>query len=162
MAIGLMVLALGKTLHGNLFLADFAAGITVATFGPAQRAAFEHFGELISEGLKLAALLVFGSLISFEFLAEISWQGWVFALVGLTIVLSILAHFSTDILVAAPSRAPTSPPNPAGQPDIRSRRASAMPLADLSLTPLALLTGFAVVLAIAGAISFRRRDLEST
>ncbi|MFI6676828.1 cation:proton antiporter [Kribbella sp. NPDC050470] len=158
-AIGLLVLALGKTMHGNLFLAAFAAGITVATFGPRQREAFEHFGELISESLKLAALLVFGALISLEFLGEISWQGWVFAigalvvarplalavsffrsglgareqiaamwfgpkgfasvvyglivvesgipaadevfhLVALTIVLSIIAHSSTDVVVA--------------------------------------------------------------
>ncbi|MFC0626261.1 cation:proton antiporter [Kribbella deserti] len=158
-AIGVLVLALGKTLHGNLFLAAFAAGVTVATFGPRQRAAFEHFGELISETLKLAALLVFGALISVEFLGEISWQGWLFAvfalvlarptalalsfigsglgrreqfaamwfgpkgfasvvygllvleagipgadevfhLVALTIVLSIVAHSSTDIVVA--------------------------------------------------------------
>jgi len=85
MAIGLLVLALARTLHGNLFLAAFAAGITVATFGPAQREAFEQFGELIAEGLKLAALLVFGALISWEFLGEISWQGWVFALVALIV-----------------------------------------------------------------------------
>ncbi|MEV0284821.1 cation:proton antiporter [Kribbella sp. NPDC050820] len=84
-AIGLLVLALGKTMHGNLFLAAFAAGITVATFGPRQREAFEHFGELISESLKLAALLVFGALISLEFLGEISWQGWVFAIVALVV-----------------------------------------------------------------------------
>lgn len=82
-AIGVLVLALAKTLHGNLFLAAFAAGITVATFGPRQRAAFEHFGELIAETLKLAALLVFGALISVEFLGEITWQGWVFAIVAL-------------------------------------------------------------------------------
>jgi NhaP-type Na+/H+ or K+/H+ antiporter len=158
-AIGLLVLALGYATHANLFLAAFAAGITVATFGPRQREAFEHFGELISEVLKLAALLVFGALISVEFLGEISWTGWIFAilalvvarplalwlsflrsglslreqaaamwfgpkgfasvvygllvleaaipdadavfhLVALTIVLSILAHSSTDILVA--------------------------------------------------------------
>ncbi|QNE20661.1 sodium:proton antiporter [Kribbella qitaiheensis] len=84
-AIGVLVLALAETLHGNLFLAAFAAGITVATFGPAQRRAFEHFGELIAESLKLAALLVFGALISVEFLGEISWQGWVFALVALVV-----------------------------------------------------------------------------
>jgi NhaP-type Na+/H+ or K+/H+ antiporter len=84
-AIGVLVLALGKTVHGNLFLAAFAAGITVATFGPRQRAAFEHFGELISESLKLAALLVFGALISMEFLGEISWQGWVFAVIALLV-----------------------------------------------------------------------------
>ncbi|BCJ75090.1 peptidase [Catellatospora sp. IY07-71] len=158
-AIGLLVLALGYATHANLFLAAFAAGITVATFGPRQREAFEHFGELISELLKLAALLVFGALISVQFLSEISWTGWAFAvlaliaarpialwlsflrsglslreqaaamwfgpkgfasvvygllvleaaipgaddvfhLVALTIVLSILAHSSTDILVA--------------------------------------------------------------
>jgi sodium/hydrogen antiporter len=158
-AIGLLVLAVGNVTHGNLFLAAFAAGITVATFGPRQREAFEHFGELIAELLKLAALLVFGALISTEFLAEVPWTGWAFAvlalvmarpvalwlsflgsrlpmreqaaamwfgpkgfasvvygllvlesgipaadeifhLVALTIVLSILAHSSTDILVA--------------------------------------------------------------
>jgi NhaP-type Na+/H+ or K+/H+ antiporter len=158
-AIGLLVLAVGKATHGNLFLAAFAAGITVATFGPRQRDAFTHFGELVAEVLKLAALLVFGALISVRFLADISWTGWVFAvaaivvarpvalwlsflrsglstreqlaamwfgpkgfasvvygllvleaavpaadevfhLVALTIVLSIVAHSSTDILVA--------------------------------------------------------------
>lgn len=83
LAIGLLVLALGKATHGNLFLAAFSAGITVATFGPKQREAFEHFGELISELFKLAALLVFGALISVQFLGEISWQGWVFAVLAL-------------------------------------------------------------------------------
>jgi len=158
-AIGLLVLALSQGLHGNLYLAAFAAGVTVATFGPRQREAFEHFGELIAEVFKLAALLVVGALISIPFLGEISWQGWVFAvlalvvarpvalavaflrsgltkreqftamwfgpkgfasvvysllvldsgistadvvfhLVALTVVLSILAHSSTDVLVA--------------------------------------------------------------
>lgn len=158
-AIGLLVFALGQGLHGNLYLAAFTAGVTVATFGPRQREAFEHFGELIAEVFKLAALLVVGALISIPFLGEISWQGWVFAvlalvvarpvalavaflrsgltkreqftamwfgpkgfasvvysllvldsgistadvvfhLVALTVVLSILAHSSTDVLVA--------------------------------------------------------------
>ncbi|MEU8214013.1 cation:proton antiporter [Micromonospora sp. NPDC049044] len=82
-AIGLLVLALGKITHGNLFLAAFAAGITVATFGPRERAAFEHFGENIAELLKLAALLVFGALISVRFLGEISWTGWAFAVLAI-------------------------------------------------------------------------------
>lgn len=82
-AIGLLVLALGQVTHANLFLAAFAAGITVATFGPRQRAAFEHLGENVAELFKLAALLVFGALISVEFLAEISWTGWVFALIAI-------------------------------------------------------------------------------
>jgi sodium/hydrogen antiporter len=82
-AIGLLVLALGQVTHANLFLAAFAAGITVATFGPRQRVAFEHFGENVAELFKLAALLVFGALISIEFLSEISWTGWLFALVAI-------------------------------------------------------------------------------
>ena len=84
-AIGLLVLGLGEVTHGNLFLAAFAAGSTVATFGPHQRAAFEHFGENIAELLKLAALLVFGALISVEFLGEISWPGWVFAVLAIVV-----------------------------------------------------------------------------
>jgi sodium/hydrogen antiporter len=82
-AIGLLVLALGKATHGNLFLAAFAAGITVATFGERQRESFEHFGELIAEIFKLAALLVFGVLITPGFLGEIGWRGWVFAVLAL-------------------------------------------------------------------------------
>ncbi|HEY5149992.1 MAG TPA: cation:proton antiporter [Mycobacterium sp.] len=81
-AIGLLVLALGQVTHGNLYLAAFAAGITIATCGPQQRESFEQFGELLAELFKLAALLVFGALISPAFLAEIPWGGWVFAVFG--------------------------------------------------------------------------------
>jgi sodium/hydrogen antiporter len=84
-AIGLLVLALATVTHGNLFLAAFAAGVTVATFGPRQREAFERFGELIAELLKLAALLVFGALISVSFLGDIAWTGWVFAVAALVL-----------------------------------------------------------------------------
>jgi NhaP-type Na+/H+ or K+/H+ antiporter len=83
LAIGLLVLATAQVTHANLFLAAFAAGITVATFGPRQRAAFEHFGEHIAELFKLAALLVFGALISPQFLADISWTGWIFAILAI-------------------------------------------------------------------------------
>jgi sodium/hydrogen antiporter len=83
LAIGLLVLAVAQVTHANLFLAAFAGGITVATFGPRQRMAFEHFGEHIAELFKLAALLVFGALISLPFLAEISWTGWLFAILAI-------------------------------------------------------------------------------
>ncbi|WP_052423404.1 cation:proton antiporter [Nonomuraea candida] len=83
LAIGLLVLALGKATHGNLFLAAFSAGITVATFGERQRASFEHFGELIAELFKLAALLVFGVLITPALLGAVGWQGWLFAILAL-------------------------------------------------------------------------------
>jgi NhaP-type Na+/H+ or K+/H+ antiporter len=99
-AIGLLVLALGQATHGNLFLAAFAAGVTVATFGPKQRHAFEHFGENISELLKLGALLVFGALISVEFLGEISWPGWLFAVLAIFLArpLALLIAFARSHL----------------------------------------------------------------
>lgn len=79
-AIGLVVYALGSVLHANLFLAAFAAGVTVATVSPPTREAFHQFGDLVTELLKLAALFVFGLLISPAFLAEIPLSGWLFAL----------------------------------------------------------------------------------
>jgi sodium/hydrogen antiporter len=82
-AIGLLVLALGKATHANLFLAAFAAGITVATVGRQQREAFEHFGELVAEIFKLAALLVFGALLTPAFFGDIAWTGWLFALLAI-------------------------------------------------------------------------------
>lgn len=85
-AIGLLVLALAEATHANLFLAAFAAGVTVATCGPRQRESFEEFGELVAELLKLAALLVFGALISPDFLADIPVTGWIFAVLALVAV----------------------------------------------------------------------------
>jgi len=84
-AIGLLVLALSKAIDGNLLLAAFSAGITVATVGSAQRESFEEFGELAAELLKLAALLVLGALITPAFLREISIGGWIFALLTLVV-----------------------------------------------------------------------------
>ncbi|PYI65019.1 peptidase [Arthrobacter livingstonensis] len=168
-SIGLLVLAICQVTGANLFLAAFAAGITVATAAPGFRKEFEQFGELVSELLKLAAILVFGALITPTFLFnEITWSGWVFAalaivaarplalfisflgtrlpakeqlaamwfgpkgfasvvygllvlqsgisytnelfhLIALVIVLSILAHSSTDVLVAKQFQAPAPP-----------------------------------------------------
>ena len=159
-AVGLLVLTVTEATHANLFLAAFTAGITVVNYRPEFRAAFEQFGELATELLKLAAILVFGALITPAFLfREIPLTGWVLAvltlvlarplalfvsfrgtslprdqqlaamwfgpkgfasvvygllvlesgiddaqrifhLVGLVIVISIIAHSSTDVLVA--------------------------------------------------------------
>ncbi|WP_327002362.1 cation:proton antiporter [Dactylosporangium sp. NBC_01737] len=84
-AIGLLVLALGKATHANLFLAAFAAGITVATVGRRERNAFEHFGELLAEIFKLVALLVFGALLTPAFFGDVAWTGWVFAVLALIV-----------------------------------------------------------------------------
>jgi NhaP-type Na+/H+ or K+/H+ antiporter len=74
-AIGLIVLAVSSLAHANIFLAGFSAGITVATMSPTVTQAFHRFGELVTELLKLAALLVFGALISLAFVADVGVGG---------------------------------------------------------------------------------------
>lgn len=78
-AIGLLVFGAATALHGNLYLAAFGAGITVATFGEKQKHAFEPHGEMFAELSKLAALLVFGALMTPTLLGGIGWPGWLFA-----------------------------------------------------------------------------------
>ena len=95
-SIGLLVLAICLVTGANLFLASFSAGITVATAGPGFREEFEQFGELVSELLKLAAILVFGALITPTFLfGEIAWAGWVFAVLAIVVArpLALLVSF---------------------------------------------------------------------
>lgn len=84
-AIGLLVLAAAEVTHANLFLAAFAAGITVASVAPDIEHSFAEFGELVTELLKLAAILVFAALISPSFLGEIPLSGYLFALLALVL-----------------------------------------------------------------------------
>ena len=95
-AIGLLVYTISSLSGANPFLAAFAAGITVASVGPEVRAAFHEFGELIAELLKLAALLVFGALISPQFLREIPASGYLFALLVLIAVRPVALSLSLD------------------------------------------------------------------
>lgn len=95
-SIGLLVLAICEASHANLFLGAFAAGITVATIGPGLRHEFEQFGELVTELLKLAAIMVFGALITPAFLfTEIPFAGWLFAVLALVVArpLALLVSF---------------------------------------------------------------------
>ena len=94
-SIGLLVLAICYATHANLFLAAFTAGVTVATAGRGLRHEFEQFGELITELIKLAAIMVFGALITPAFLfGEIPLAGWIFA------VLAIVAARPAALLVS--------------------------------------------------------------
>jgi NhaP-type Na+/H+ or K+/H+ antiporter len=78
-AVGLLVYALASELHGNPFLAAFAAGITLSSMSPTARRHFEPVGERLTELLKFAALLVFGIMISFSEMAAAGWRGWLLA-----------------------------------------------------------------------------------
>jgi NhaP-type Na+/H+ or K+/H+ antiporter len=86
LAIGILVLAAALVTHANLFLAAFSAGITVVTVSPQFKEAFHEIGELLTELLKLGAILVFGALISLSFLGDIGFSGYVFALLALVLV----------------------------------------------------------------------------
>jgi NhaP-type Na+/H+ or K+/H+ antiporter len=85
-AIGLLVLALCYVTHANPFLAAFAAGSTVSSVSPAARASFEGFGELVAELLKLAALLIFGALLSPDLLGRLPLSAYVLAVLLLVLV----------------------------------------------------------------------------
>lgn len=84
---------MGVTLSA-LFLAAFAGGATVATASTTMRQAFHEFGEKLSALLKLAALLVFGALMSPSFLAEIPWSGYLFAVLVLVLARPLALAFA--------------------------------------------------------------------
>ncbi len=82
-AIGLVVVTLAAATHGNIYLAAFAAGITIASTRPDLRDEFHQFGELITELFKLAAILVFGAMIAPAYFIGVHFGGYAFALLAL-------------------------------------------------------------------------------
>lgn len=94
LAIGVLVFAVASATHGNLFLAAFAAGISVTSVSTRFKEAFDRFGELLAELLKLLAVLIFGALISPELLGDIGISGYAFAFVTLVGVRPLAMFFS--------------------------------------------------------------------
>lgn len=97
--IGISLLALCRVTGANQFLAAFIGGMTMASVNPAARDAFHKFGKLITELLKLAALLTFGALVTPSLLASDGVAGWSFA-VGVIVLarpvaIAISLHRST-------------------------------------------------------------------
>lgn len=78
-AVGLGLLALCTVSGANEFLAAFVGGFTVASVSSHARDAFHRFGELVTELLKLSALLAFGALVTPTVLGEVHVGGWLFA-----------------------------------------------------------------------------------
>ncbi len=93
-SLGLLVLSIGFITHANLYLAAFSAGITIATVRPDLRKEFHKFGEIVAELLKLAALLVFGVLLSPKFFSEVPLSGYVFAALALLAIRPIAIAIS--------------------------------------------------------------------
>lgn len=83
LAVGLITLCIAAVTHGNIFLAAFAAGITITSVEPDLRDEFHQFGELIAELLKLGALLLFGAMIAPHYFADIHLSGFLFAVAAI-------------------------------------------------------------------------------
>lgn len=79
LAAAVLLYAACEATGANLYLAAFAAGITLATVGPKAAETFAYTGELISELAKNFALLAFGALVTREILGSVGFAGWVLA-----------------------------------------------------------------------------------
>jgi sodium/hydrogen antiporter len=85
-SIALLVFALASLTHANAFLAAFSAGVTVASSSDEAREDFHQFGEIVSELLKLLALLLFGAMITPSAVRDLGAMSWVFAALVLVLV----------------------------------------------------------------------------
>jgi NhaP-type Na+/H+ or K+/H+ antiporter len=93
-AVGLLVLATAQLLGWNEYLAAFAAGATFATLEPQAEESFHQHGEVIAELLKLAAIIVFGALVSRSGLGGLPGGAYLF------VVLAIVVPRPVAILLA--------------------------------------------------------------
>jgi NhaP-type Na+/H+ or K+/H+ antiporter len=79
MAIALLLFASCALLHANSFLAAFAGGMAVASLAPPLVERFHPLGEPLAELLKLAAILLFGALLTPRLFAGTEPRGYLFA-----------------------------------------------------------------------------------
>lgn len=86
LAIAVILYASCHLTHANPYLAAFAAGSTLATLDRVAAEHFEHFGDLLSETTKFAALLVFGALITPERISHLSVGDWAVAVLAILLV----------------------------------------------------------------------------
>lgn len=84
--IGITIFGLAEITHANVFLAAFVGGVMSATVLPQIHGEADHFGEEVSEAVKLLALLVFGALLTPDLLAAVPVGGWILAVLSLVLV----------------------------------------------------------------------------
>ncbi|WP_437589033.1 cation:proton antiporter domain-containing protein [Sorangium sp. So ce1000] len=85
-AIAMLLFSLASLTHANEFLAAFAGGVTLVSVAPRAREVFQEVGETAGEILKLAALFLFGALVSHDLLAGVGARGLAFAALALVAV----------------------------------------------------------------------------
>jgi sodium/hydrogen antiporter len=86
LAIAVILYAACHLTHANPYLAAFAAGSTIATLDRVAAERFEHFGDLLSEATKFAALLVFGALITPDRISDLTVGDWAVAVIAILLV----------------------------------------------------------------------------
>ncbi|AUX33076.1 MULTISPECIES: cation:proton antiporter [Sorangium] len=85
-AIAMLLLSISSLTHANEFLAAFAGGVTLVSVAPRAREVFQEVGEAAGEIFKLAALFLFGALVSHDLLAGVGARGLAFAALALVAV----------------------------------------------------------------------------
>jgi NhaP-type Na+/H+ or K+/H+ antiporter len=88
-AIAVVVFAIASLTHANEFLAAFAAGVAVGSIRDPGTEGATELDESIAELLKLAALLVFGAILSPDFIAGFSVGDYVFVVAALVLARAI-------------------------------------------------------------------------
>jgi sodium/hydrogen antiporter len=86
LAIAVMLYAACHLTHANPYLAAFAAGSTIATLDRVAAERFEHFGDLLSELTKYAALLLFGALITLDRIGDLTVGDWLVAVIAILLI----------------------------------------------------------------------------
>jgi NhaP-type Na+/H+ or K+/H+ antiporter len=75
----LTVFSLSRLTGANPYLAAFSAGVTLATISEIAPRTFAPFGETLTELIKLAALLVFGAVVSWPVIRSFTGREWLAA-----------------------------------------------------------------------------------
>lgn len=86
LAIGVSLYALCHLTHANPYLAAFSAGAVLAAVSPKAKTAFEPLGDSLAELAKFAALLVFGALLTPDLFGELSFGGYVVAVLAIVLI----------------------------------------------------------------------------
>ncbi|OEU97657.1 peptidase [Streptomyces qinglanensis] len=86
LAIGVILYAVCALTHANSYLAAFSAGSVLAAVSPEAKQAFEPLGDSLAELAKFAALLIFGALLTGELFGDLSFGGYVVAVLAIVLI----------------------------------------------------------------------------
>jgi NhaP-type Na+/H+ or K+/H+ antiporter len=98
LAVGCVVFGASELLGVNAFLAAFSAGLALGEWSKRETESFVEHGRFVTEALKLAAVLLFGSMIEPRSIVDVGVAG-----VGLALVVLVVARPLAILLVTVRS-----------------------------------------------------------